>query len=578
MDLKLTPRRLFTLVWIVVGFLAATLVAYALMAVVISGALGPDSPVASTGMSFAALLASLACLISVALLVRRESALAQLARCAERLAEGDFTIEVPARSQRDSVGNLASALDLLKAHSEAWRSRSKQDRDRTEMLNTRLADLESAMSQSDQGLAVVDSNLRVTFCNRKLLKHLQLPTDIAIGQIRLDLLLQRAVTSGSIAPDRIEPQMDRWAQMVKQGWPARESLPCQDGSELELRLEAGSKGCLFLIHKPAVAEETPVEAKETPAEAPEASAEAAAAPAPSTAAVTAPSKAAPAVATAAPVAAPLATPTPARATSATPEKPAAAPVQSASMAKASAAKPVEKTVKSPVTSKADILGTTPVKAPAPRPAPTKAPTPAPTPAPAARQAPAAPAPASTPTPAPAAATSKPRGPGRGLRVLLVEQDKSAQLQAITLLDKAGHWIDLTTSGQEALQSAARRKYDAILVNLELADMPGTDAARLLRHMGGYVAQVPIIAMAADSSRLADCLEAEMDDLVLTPLRGEAVMRKILSCVAASQAAARSTAPASASAPDCNRRDGTTGGDARPLETEARPLRSATGGD
>ena len=207
--------------------------------------------------------------------------------------------------------------------------------------------------------------------------------------------------------------------------------------------------------------------------------------------------------------------------------------------------------------------------------------------PAVTESPAAPTPSPEKTqlpPAPTALATTAAHPAarRTFRVLLVEGDKSAQLQAITILDKAGHWVDLTTSGQEAVKAIARRSYDAVLIDLELTDISGFDVARLARRLGGPSAQVPIIAMVEDRMRFAECLDAGMDDILLKPLRGEDVERKLTSCVGPKPAGAQageaqgSGSPAAAAAPDCSRRDGPSGvAMAEPPGTAA--LRSASGG-
>ncbi|MCG8594388.1 MAG: response regulator [Kiloniellales bacterium] len=164
-------------------------------------------------------------------------------------------------------------------------------------------------------------------------------------------------------------------------------------------------------------------------------------------------------------------------------------------------------------------------------------------------------------------------------MLLVEGDKSAQLQAITILDKAGHWVDLTASGQEAVKAIARRSYDAVLIDLELSDITGFDVARLARRLNGPSAQVPIIAMVEDRMRFAECLDAGMDDILLKPLRGEDVTRKLTSCIGPKPAGTQGApAPfsAAAAAPDCNRRDGVLG-IAMAEQSGPAALRSASGG-
>lgn len=521
MRIELSPQRLQALGRIAVAVLTATLVAviFANLLMPSSGDPAGASPLPSwpsiSAATAAALAASMACLCAFVLLARRNRALARLAQASEALANGDFSIEIPACERNDNLGVAARAIALIRAHAEEWRSRSKQDRDRADTLGARLTRLEAALDQSDQALAVIDLDLRITFCNRRFLEKLELPNSFAAGHARLESLLLHASARGLMPASEVEGQMARWAALARQTQPGHNMLTFGDGTRLELRLKPTPKISLVLLHRgPAAKAAQPVAT--------------AAVPASQSAATPAAKKAAPPVKTEA-------------------RQPAAS---------ATAPKP------------AKTLPSRPVREARP---------PVATEKPAAKQArektqlPPPPAALTTTTAHPAAR--------RTFRVLLVEGDKSAQLQAITILDKAGHWVDLTASGQEAVKAIARRSYDAVLIDLELSDITGFDVARLARRLNGPSAQVPIIAMVEDRMRFAECLDAGMDDILLKPLRGEDVTRKLTSCIGPKPAGTQGApAPfsAAAAAPDCNRRDGVLG-IAMAEQSGPAALRSASGG-
>ncbi len=538
MRIELSPQRLQVLGRIAVAVLTAALVAVILANFLMPSG-GDSAGTASlpawpsfSAATAAALAASIACLCAFVLLARRNRALARLAQASEALANGDFSIEIPACERSDNLGVAARAIALIRAHAEEWRSRSKQDRDRADTLGARLARLEAALDQSDQALAVIDLDLRITFCNRRFLERLELPNSFAAGHARLESLLLHASARGLVPATEVESQMARWAALARQTQPGHSVLTCADGTRLELRLKPTPKISLVLLHRAPAAKAAQPAPTATALPAPQSDAKAAA-PA---------SKAEPSE----PVAAPS---TPA------PDGVAASGLAPNKLAPDSSAKP------------------NPPPAVTESPAAPTAAT-APTPAPERTQLP--------PTPAALATTTAHPAARRTFRVLLVEGDKSAQLQAITILDKAGHWVDLTTSGQEAVKAIARRSYDAVLIDLELTDISGFDVARLARRLGGPSAQVPIIAMVEDRMRFAECLDAGMDDILLKPLRGVDVERKLTSCVgpktAGTQAveAQGSGSPAAAAAPDCNRRDGPSGV-AMAEHPGTAALRSASGG-
>ncbi len=576
MRIELSPQRLHALGRIAVAVLTATLVA-----VIFANFLMPSAGV-STGeplfqswpqvsaATAAALAASIACLCAFVLLARRNRALARLAQASEALANGDFSIEIPACERSDNLGVAARAVALIRAHAEEWRSRSKQDRDRADTLGARLARLEAALDQSDQALAVIDLDLRITFCNRRFLEKLELPKSFAAGHARLESLLLHASARGLMPATEVEDQMARWAALARQTQPGHSVLTCADGTRLELRLKPTPKVSLVLLHR------APAAAKATQPTA--------------TSSQTAPSAPVPARA---PAAAPM--PAQAPATASAPQSSigteASAPQPEPGQPQPAQSLPAQSLPAQSLPAQAELTKPEPIAASAAA-VESAPPARAGESAPAGKSESRAAAPAVTrapektqlpPPPAALATTAAHPAARRTFRVLLVEGDKSAQLQAITILDKAGHWVDLTTSGQEAVKAIARRSYDAVLIDLELTDISGFDVARLARRLNGPSAQVPIIAMVEDRMRFAECLDAGMDDILLKPLRGEDVTRKLTSCIGPQSASPKpvdaqvAASPAGAAAADCNRRDRALGV-AMAEQPGTAALRSASGGD
>jgi two-component system, sensor histidine kinase and response regulator len=128
------------------------------------------------------------------------------------------------------------------------------------------------------------------------------------------------------------------------------------------------------------------------------------------------------------------------------------------------------------------------------------------------------APASDKKPAaPAAAAS------RALRVLVAE-DHPVNRQLVTkLLEKRGHRVTGVEHGRaavEAIQSAGRQPFDAVLMDLQMPEMGGleaTEAIRAIERTSG--AHVPIIALTAHamSGDRERCLAAGMDGYLPKPI-------------------------------------------------------------
>ena len=58
-------------------------------------------------------------------------------------------------------------------------------------------------------------------------------------------------------------------------------------------------------------------------------------------------------------------------------------------------------------------------------------------------------------------------------------------------------IDCATSGQEALDAAAKRRYDVVLMDLQMPEMDGLEATSAMRRIPGYE-KVPILALTANA--------------------------------------------------------------------------------
>jgi CheY-like chemotaxis protein len=118
-------------------------------------------------------------------------------------------------------------------------------------------------------------------------------------------------------------------------------------------------------------------------------------------------------------------------------------------------------------------------------------------------------------------SKKSGGPKRlkGLRILVVEDNKINQLVAQGLLTQEGANITLANNGQLGVAAVAQASpaFDAVLMDLQMPVMDGYDATRAIRQELGLT-DLPIIAMTAnamESDRIA-CLEAGMNDHVGKP--------------------------------------------------------------
>jgi signal transduction histidine kinase/DNA-binding response OmpR family regulator len=112
--------------------------------------------------------------------------------------------------------------------------------------------------------------------------------------------------------------------------------------------------------------------------------------------------------------------------------------------------------------------------------------------------------------------------GRGARVLVAEDNLVNQEVAVGVLAALGHHADVVSNGIEAVEAAGRVPYAVILMDCQMPEMDGYEAAQEIRRREGSARHTPIIALTADIQKdaRAKSLSAGMDDYVTKPLKPE----------------------------------------------------------
>jgi PAS domain S-box-containing protein len=114
---------------------------------------------------------------------------------------------------------------------------------------------------------------------------------------------------------------------------------------------------------------------------------------------------------------------------------------------------------------------------------------------------------------------------QGLEVLLAEDNPINQRVAVAILEKCGCRVTLAANGREALEAVERRAFDLALMDVQMPEMTGLEAARAIRRKENSGGQhLPIIALTAgamDGDR-DNCLSAGMDAYLAKPFQAEAL--------------------------------------------------------
>ena len=117
---------------------------------------------------------------------------------------------------------------------------------------------------------------------------------------------------------------------------------------------------------------------------------------------------------------------------------------------------------------------------------------------------------------------------RRLIILLADDLEMNAEIASTILRKAGHDVDIVSDGEAAVRAAAAKKYDLVLMDIQMPGMDGFAATKVIRNLPTEMASVPIIAMTANvmSQQVEAFSAAGMAGYVGKPFRPQQLLLEV----------------------------------------------------
>ncbi len=106
-----------------------------------------------------------------------------------------------------------------------------------------------------------------------------------------------------------------------------------------------------------------------------------------------------------------------------------------------------------------------------------------------------------------------------LRILLAEDNHVNQKVATRMLERLGYRPDVVANGHEVMDALVGRRYDVVLMDVQMPEMDGYEATRAIRARFPRPEQPTIVAMTAHAGADAQkaSLDAGMDDHITKPV-------------------------------------------------------------
>ena len=123
-----------------------------------------------------------------------------------------------------------------------------------------------------------------------------------------------------------------------------------------------------------------------------------------------------------------------------------------------------------------------------------------------------------------------------LKVLVAEDNLINQRVIGTLLSRFGWESILAANGKEALERFLESRFDLVLMDVQMPEVDGFEAARLIRQKeksAGSLTHTPIVAVTAHAGKQEHdrCLAAGMDAVITKPVSPTELLTVIASVLA-----------------------------------------------
>jgi DNA-binding response OmpR family regulator len=108
-------------------------------------------------------------------------------------------------------------------------------------------------------------------------------------------------------------------------------------------------------------------------------------------------------------------------------------------------------------------------------------------------------------------------------ILLVDEDISVRNGLSVILENSGYKVDVAKNGQEALERAKTKQFDAVVVDIRLPDIEGTELLSKLPTQGIIKILITRFSTVESGIKAADCVA---DDYLVKPVKPEELLKTL----------------------------------------------------
>lgn len=121
---------------------------------------------------------------------------------------------------------------------------------------------------------------------------------------------------------------------------------------------------------------------------------------------------------------------------------------------------------------------------------------------------------------------------RSLKVLVVDDNFINHAILENILREVGHEVFSVETGLTAIEALQKNDFDLIIMDIQMPEMDGTTATRLIRKLPGSRSNIPIVACTADATEenFQDYTRAGMNAMVIKPINKAELLYVINDCL------------------------------------------------